>query len=153
MKKFKCFLLLFIATFVIGGFYSASAYTTSRSLVGLKADFLGEPHYIPDIIGRNGATPQAGVTKTNFSVQKWSMTIKDDRKILVAVTNQYGTVVSGNNWFTVNGTTGGLVDVPNSSGMISAPSSETGHTFAVAAKLSLPWVQAEVSSGTWVIDN
>lgn len=81
------------------------------------------------------------------------MTIKDDRKILVAVTNQYGTVMSGNNWFTVNGTTGGLVDVPNSSGMISAPSSETRHTFAVAAKLSLPWVQAEVSSGTWVIDN
>ena len=46
-----------------------------------------------------------------------------------------------------------LMEQLEDSGMISAPSSETGHTFAVAAKLSLPWVQAEVSSGTWVIDN
>ena len=153
MKKFKVFLLLFFISFAVGGFYSANAYTTSRSLTGLKADFMGEPHYIPDVIGRGGATPQAGVTKLNYGTQQWKMTIADDRTILVILTNQDGDSMSGNNWFSVIGTTNGFVDVPNGGGMASAPTSVTGHTFATAAKLGLPWVQAKVSSGTWIIDN
>ncbi len=153
MKKVKLFFTIFFITFAVGGFYSANAYTTSRSLTGLKADFLGEPHYIPNIIGRDGETPQEGVTKLDWGTQQWKMTIADDRTILVALTNQDGASMSGYSWYSVVGTTNGFVNIPNSDGLASAPTSITGNTFATAAKLGLPWVQAKVSSGTWIIDN
>lgn len=36
--------------FAIGGFNFASAYTQSRSVSGLKADFFEESHYSPSIL-------------------------------------------------------------------------------------------------------
>ena len=45
MSKIKYLIALFCATLAIGGTGLVSAYTTAPSLNGLKADFLGNPHY------------------------------------------------------------------------------------------------------------
>ena len=153
MKKPKIFILLFCISFIMGGTNIINAYTQTKSLKGLKADFLGQPHYIPDVIGRNGGKEEEGMTKTTFSIQKVNATIKDDRSVLFAVTDENGGVASGNNWQSILGTTDGYAELGNPNGQISAPTSMTGLKFAAASKLALPWTQAEFSSGTWVIDD
>lgn len=150
--KFKYFCLLFVFSFIFGGFYSVYAYKSSMSFNGLKADFLGQPHYMPDVIGRNGGAVESGMVKTTYSVQQWSIVTNDSRSILFAVADQDGNPVSGISWLSYSNT-GGLIDVCDSNCMMSLPTSETTMTFAVAAKLSLPWTQASVKTGLWVIDN
>ena len=150
--KFRSFCLLFMVSFIFGGFYSAYAYKNSMSFNGLKADYLRKPHYMPDVIGRNGGTVQSGIVKTTYSVQQWSIVTNGDRKILFAVSDQDGSPVSGITWLSYSNT-GGLIDVCDSNCMMSLPTSETTMKFAVAAKLALPWTQATVKTGLWVIDN
>lgn len=150
MKKIKIFLLVFVFTFIIGGFNLASAFTTSRNLSGLKADYLGSPHYTPDVIGRNG-TAKSGITKITYSKQKASLNVKDSRTILVTVANEKGEGMT-DTWLSVAGTTNGYATFKGSSSLMEGATADTGIKFAFAAKLAMPWTQAEVSSGTWVID-
>lgn len=70
----------------------------------------------------------------------------------MAITSEKGAILSGNAWKEINGSTNGFEDIPNKDGLISTPTATNGIKFAAAAKLALPWTQAEISSGTWIID-
>lgn len=80
----KTFIALFIATLVIGGTNLVSAYTNSEKLNGLKADFLGDPHYTDEY------------TKTTWSSQKVIVTkTTGNREVQLAEFTDSGAGVSG----------------------------------------------------------
>ncbi len=148
MRNYKLLLIVFVCTFAIGGFNFASAYTQSRSVSGLKADFLGEPHYSPDVIGRNGSA-KAGITKNDDGAQGANLTISGSRTIGVAVSNEQGEIVT-ERWYSIDGSTNGNKKFGDATYLNSA-TAVTGVKFAFAAKLLAPWTQAQISSGTWII--
>ena len=148
MKKYKLLLIAFVCTFAIGGFNLVSAYSQSRSISGLKADFLGSPHYSPDVIGRDG-TAKSGISKNNDGAQGANITVKNNRTIGVAVSDESGSIVT-EKWYTITGTTNGDKTFGSTS-YLNSGTGVTGVKFAFAAKLLAPWTQAEIQSGTWII--
>lgn len=137
MKKVKLLLFLFVATFIIGGTNLVSAYTTAPSISGLKADFLGDPHYT------------SSYTKTTYSSQQVQVnSVANDRTIQLAEFTASGNGVSGYTWTTA--TTGSTINWTSSGYQI--PTSVSGSKYKIGAKLPYPWTQAQVTSGTWVLD-
>lgn len=137
MKKVKYLLALFCATLAIGGTGLVSAYTTAPSLNGLKADFLGDPHYT------------SSYTKTTWSSQQVQVaTTTGNREVQLAEFTADGQGVSGYVWIVFK--TGVTKDWTSSTYQI--PTSVSGSQYKIGAKLQWPWVQTKVESGTWVLD-
>ncbi len=137
MKKVKYFLALFCATFIIGGTNLVSAYTTAPSLNGLKADFLGDPHYTSSYTKTTWSGQQVQVVKTT-----------GNREVQLAEFTEDNKAVSGYVWIVFK--TGVTKDWSDSAYQI--PTEVSGSKYKIGAKLALPWVQTKVETGTWVLD-
>lgn len=137
MKKAKIFLALFCATFIIGGTNLVSAYTTAKSLNGLKADFLGDPHYTDSYNKTTWSSQEVQVVKTT-----------GNREVQLAEFTESGESVSGYVWIVFK--TG--VTKEWTSSLYQIPTSESGSKYKIGAKLQWPWVQTKVETGTWVLD-
>ena len=137
MKKIKVILALFCATFIIGGTNLVSAYTTAPKLDGLKADFLGDPHYTDSYEKLTWSTQEVQVVKTT-----------GDREVQLAEFSEDGKTVSSYIWIVFK--TG--VTKEWGSGKYQIPTSSSGYKYKIGAKLQWPWFQTKVETGTWVLD-
>lgn len=137
MNQAKILLALFCATFVIGGTSLVSAYTTGIALNGLKADFLGDPHYTPSYTKQDWSPQQVQVTTTT-----------GNREVQLAEFTESGKSVSGDIWIIFK--SGVTKEWADSSYQI--PTSFSGEKYKIGAKLQWPWVQTKVEDGLWVLD-
>ena len=123
MKKLKLFLALFCATFVLGGTSLVSAYTTAPKLDGLKADFLGDPHYTKSYTKKTWSSQEVQVKKTT-----------GNREVQLAEFTESGKGVSGYVWIVFK--TG--VTKQWTSSTYQMPTSVSGEKYKIGAKLALP---------------
>lgn len=138
MKKVKIMaVILFMATFIIGGTNLVSAYTTTATITGLNASFFSGVNY-------SAAYEKFGWGPQEVQVYKTT----GDRKVQISGFAENGESISGYVWREIK--TGQVADW--SSSPYQMPSSVMGQKYKIGVKLLLPWFDTKIENALWVLD-